>query len=56
MINHNILPIQVGVAAMVEKTTDVVKETMQAATYPAIELKVPLVVDAGVGDDWATAH
>jgi len=40
----------------VEKTTDVVKETMQAATYPAIELKVPLVVDAGVGDDWATAH
>ena len=40
----------------VEKTIDVVKETMEAATYPALELKVPLVVDTGVGDDWATAH
>ncbi len=40
----------------VDKTIAVVQETMQAATYPAIELKVPLVVDAGVGVDWATAH
>ena len=40
----------------VEKTIEVVKETMEAATYPALELKVPLVVDTGVGDDWATAH
>ena len=26
------------------------------AALPALELKVPLVVDAGIGDDWATAH
>ncbi len=29
---------------------------MEAAALPALELKVPLVVDAGIGDDWATAH
>ena len=40
----------------VEKTIEVVKETMEAAALPALELKVPLVVDAGIGDDWATAH
>ena len=40
----------------VEKTIDVVKETMEAAALPILELKVPLVVDAGTGDDWATAH
>ena len=40
----------------VEKAIEVVKETMEAAALPALELKVPLVVDAGIGDDWATAH
>ena len=40
----------------VEKTIEVVKETMETAALPALELKVPLVVDAGIGDDWATAH
>ena len=40
----------------VEKTIDVVKETMEAAALPILKLKVPLVVDAGTGDDWATAH
>jgi len=34
----------------------VVKETMETAALPILKLKVPLVVDAGTGDDWATAH
>jgi len=40
----------------VEQTMEVVKDAMEAATYPALKLKVPLVVEAGIGDDWATAH
>ncbi len=40
----------------VDKTIEVIKATMEGAALPALELKVPLVVDAGVGDDWAAAH
>lgn len=40
----------------VEKTIEAVRGAMEGAALPALELKVPLVVDAGVGDDWATAH
>ena len=40
----------------VDRTIEVVKATMEGAALPALELKVPLVVDAGIGDDWATAH
>lgn len=39
-----------------DRTIEIVKDAMEAATYPALELKVPLVVEAGIGDDWATAH
>jgi DNA polymerase-1 len=40
----------------VEKTVTVVREIMEAAVGPALELTVPLVVDAGVADNWAEAH
>jgi DNA polymerase-1 len=29
---------------------------MENASLPALELDVPLVVDAGVADNWAEAH
>jgi DNA polymerase-1 len=40
----------------VEKTTEVVKSVMENATRPAVNLSVPLTVDAGVGDNWGEAH
>jgi len=40
----------------VDKTVEVVREVMEKAPLPALELKVPLVVDAGVADNWAEAH
>ena len=40
----------------VAKTMSVVRETMEGAARPVVDLRVPLVVDAGAGDDWASAH
>ncbi|MEN8195883.1 MAG: DNA polymerase I, partial [Pseudomonadota bacterium] len=40
----------------VDKTVKVVREIMEAAAGPSLELTVPLVVDAGVADNWAKAH
>ena len=40
----------------VEKTVAVVRKIMEAAVGPALALDVPLVVDAGVADNWAGAH
>ncbi|MCK5276305.1 MAG: DNA polymerase I, partial [Alphaproteobacteria bacterium] len=40
----------------VEKTVAVVREIMEAAAGPALQLTVPLVVDAGIADNWAEAH
>jgi len=36
----------------VEKLRNMVKEEMEGV----VELRVPLVVDIGVGDNWAEAH
>ncbi|MBN8292794.1 DNA polymerase I [Rhodobacter sp. NTK016B] len=33
-----------------------VKAVMEGAHNPAVEIDVPLIVDAGVGDNWAQAH
>ncbi|MDT8344439.1 MAG: DNA polymerase I [Thermohalobaculum sp.] len=38
------------------ETTTVVKRVMEAAAAPAVEISVPLVVDAGTGQSWAEAH
>ena len=39
-----------------DRTADVVREVMEGAASPAVELAVPLVVDAGTGESWAEAH
>ena len=40
----------------VDETILVVKEIMENAARPAIEMDVPLIVDAGQGRNWAEAH
>jgi len=40
----------------VEETARVVRGVMEAAPLPAVELSVPLTVEAGVGQNWAEAH
>jgi DNA polymerase-1 len=42
--------------AEVEATIAALKPVMEKATLPALELSVPLVVDAGSGANWAEAH
>ena len=32
------------------------KATMEGAAHPAVDLKVPLIVEAGQGPNWAAAH
>ena len=40
----------------VQETIAVVKEVMENASMPIIEMDVPLIVDAGQGKNWAEAH
>ena len=40
----------------VEATIEAVRTVMEGAARPAVELSVPLVADAGVGQNWAQAH
>ena len=40
----------------VKETTNVVRRVMENACEPVVKLDVPLIVDAGVGDNWAEAH
>lgn len=40
----------------VEATIARVREVMEGAAEPVLQLDVPLVVDAGIGDNWAEAH
>jgi DNA polymerase-1 len=42
--------------AEVEATIALVKQVMEGACLPVLELSVPLVVDAGVANNWAEAH
>jgi len=42
--------------ASVDEVVEVVRAVMEGAAMPAIKLDVPLIVDAGVGDNWAEAH
>ena len=39
-----------------EKTMEVVRATMERAPLPALNLSVPLVVEADTGANWAEAH
>ncbi|MEQ8355635.1 MAG: DNA polymerase I [Kiloniellaceae bacterium] len=40
----------------VEETSALVREIMENACAPAVELSIPLVADAGTGANWAEAH
>ena len=42
--------------ADVSETIAVVRDVMQNAAEPVVKLDVPLIVDAGQGDNWAEAH
>ena len=39
-----------------EATAKLIKATMEKAALPAVELSVPLVVETGLGADWASIH
>jgi DNA polymerase-1 len=40
----------------VEKTLKLVRQVMENACNPIIKLDVPLVVEAGIGNNWSDAH
>jgi len=40
----------------VEETIARARKVMEGAPLPAVDLDVPLTVDAGVGQNWAEAH
>ena len=42
--------------ASVEETISVVRDVMEGAAAPVVNLAVPLVADAGIGDNWDEAH
>ena len=42
--------------AELDETTQVVRQIMETACAPVLELSVPLVADAGHGPNWAEAH
>ena len=52
---HDELIFEVSKDALNE-TTEVVREIMEKASEPIVKLDVPLVVDAGFGNNWADAH
>lgn len=42
--------------AEVETTVPLIKEIMEQAALPAVDISVPLIVEAGIGDNWGDAH
>ncbi len=42
--------------AEAEKTIEVAREVMESAPHPAVEISVPLVVEARAGNNWDEAH
>ena len=52
---HDELIFEVNKDALSE-TTEVVRKIMEKASETVVKLDVPLVVDAGFGDNWSEAH
>ena len=40
----------------VDETISIVKDVMETASLPALEMSIPLTVDTGQGYNWAEAH
>ncbi len=52
---HDELIFEVQTSAL-EETTQVIKQVMESATLPALQLSIPLTVDVGHGTSWDDAH
>jgi DNA polymerase-1 len=52
---HDELLFEVEEAA-VAQTATVIKQVMESATLPALQLSIPLTVEAGHGPSWDVAH
>ena len=52
---HDELLFEVEESAL-DQTTQVIKQVMESATFPAIQLAIPLTVDVGHGPSWDAAH
>ncbi|MGC0223940.1 DNA polymerase I [Pseudooceanicola nitratireducens] len=52
---HDELVFEVDETA-VDTVTEAARKVMESAAAPAVRIDVPLVVDAGQGDNWAQAH
>ena len=52
---HDELIFEVAQSAS-EQTAQVIKQVMESATRPALQLSVPLTVDVGQGVSWNEAH
>ena len=42
--------------AEIKDTVSVVTKVMETACWPVVDLDVPLIVDHGVGKNWAESH
>jgi len=42
--------------AEMDATKALVREVMEGAAHPAVDISVPLIADAGEGASWAAAH
>ena len=40
----------------VEELTKIAKQVMEGASLPVVKLDVPLIVESGLGPNWAQAH
>ncbi len=52
---HDELLFEVQESAL-DETAQVIKQVMESATLPALQLSIPLTVDAGHGPSWDDAH
>jgi DNA polymerase-1 len=52
---HDELLFEVQESAL-EDTAQVIKQVMESATLPALQLSIPLTVDVGHGPSWDDAH
>jgi DNA polymerase-1 len=52
---HDELLFEVQESAL-DETAQVIKQVMESATLPALQLSIPLTVDVGHGPSWDDAH